>query len=693
MHQPDYRDPVAGQTLLPWTYLHAVKDYGEMLKTAAEVEGARMTFNLVPTLVEQLDRYLDGSANDRWLNLARRDPAGLDSDDKHFLLSQFFSVHAERHILPHRRYRELARKKETAAADEFNDQELRDLQVWFLLAWAGHHLRREPLIQGLLIRGANFTETDKAGLFEIYDREVAGILELYRKLEQSGRIEISVTPYAHPILPLLCGTAVAREATPGMQLPAASFKHPEDAALQIRYGLQLVADRLGERPRGMWPSEGSVSEAAVPLLAEAGALWAATDEGILARSLPGGLRNRSQLYRPYSYAGLPLLFRDLELSDRIGFVYAHWDPQRAAADLIGHLQRAAKDAPGGILPLILDGENCWERYTDNGYPFLRALYEGIVANKDLCLTTVSEALEFCSPIPLQKLAAGSWINSDFHIWIGHPEENTAWDWLERARRDTLAQGENETLPEVAVGSTPPEAILHLLRAEGSDWFWWFGDDHSTDQADIFDLLFRRHLEALYRSCGRPVPGYLSQPIKPAPEIRRLKEPSALFTPTINGRSGDYFEWLAAGHADLSGGGAMHAQHHEFSTLLYGYDLKNLYLRLDPTEDLGNLLGREGRLEVRLSAHQSWIARFEPIRQKLTLHLEGSARIAARGKGAAQQVVELAIPLAPIDLSAGDTLLLTLHLFGKEGELARWPAEAPLEIPYRGALLEAEEWFV
>lgn len=646
MHQPDYRDPVAGQTLLPWTYLHAVKDYGEMLKTAAEVEGARMTFNLVPTLVEQLDRYLDGSANDRWLNLAQRDPAGFDADDRKFILNQFFSVHAERHILPHRRYRELARKKETANPEDFNHQELRDLQVWFLLAWAGHHLRREPLIQDLLAQGEHFTEADKSGLFEIYDREVAGILNLYRQLEESGQIEISVTPYAHPILPLLCGTAVAREATPGMQLPAASFKHPEDAALQIRYGLQLVDNRLGKRPRGMWPSEGSVSEAAVPLMAEAGALWAATDEGILARSLPGGLKKRSQLYRPYSYAGLPLLFRDLELSDRIGFVYAHWEPQRAAADLIGHLQRAAKEAPGGILPLILDGENCWERYTDNGYPFLRALYEGIVASEELCLTTVSEALELCPPTPLKNLAAGSWINSDFHIWIGHQEENTAWDWLERARRDTLAEGDGETLPEVPVGSTPPEAILHLLRAEGSDWFWWFGDDHSTDQADIFDLLFRRHLEALYHSCGKAVPAHLSQPIKPAPEIRRLREPSALFSPTIDGRAGDYFEWLAAGHADLSGGGAMHAQHHEFSSMRYGYDLKNLYLRLDPTEDLGTLLGHEGRLEVRLTANQSWIARFEPIRQKLTLHLEGSARIAARGRGRRSRWLSWRFPWLP-----------------------------------------------
>lgn len=691
MHQPDYRDPVSGRTLLPWTYLHAVKDYGEMLRTAAEVPGARMTFNLVPVLLEQLDRYLRGEAQDVWLEAARRDPAGMDLDERRFLLEQFFSVHADRHILPWRRYRELARRRGTGAADPhgFSDQDLRDLQVWFLLAWSGHHLRRQELPGYLLAKGENFSEREKTDLLALYDREVAGATALYRQMEAAGDIEVSVTPYAHPILPLLCGTGIAAEATPGIQLPAAPFRHPQDARLQVRLGLQTVAARLGERPRGMWPAEGAVSEEALRLLREEGAQWAASDEAILAKSLPGGLADRKRLYRPYSFDGLPLLFRDRDLSDRIGFVYAHWEPQKAAADLLGQLRRVAATAPGGTVALILDGENCWERYQENGHPFLLAFYRGLVADPALRAVTVSEALAEAEALPLPRLAPGSWINGNFNIWIGHPEENTAWDWLQRARRDLVQ--DDEVTQATRTGEVP-EALGHLLRAEGSDWFWWFGDDHVTEQADIFDRLFRRHLEAIYRAAGRPVPPHLHQYIKRPVSLQPVREPTALFTPQIDGRISDYFEWLAAGAANLAAGGAMHAAHHEFAVLQWGYDRHSLYLRLDPEEDLPSLAGPTGVLELRLTvADRDCLARLTPATGTLTLHRGGES--VAGGRAACGRIVEVAIPLAALQLIPGDQLLFSLHLQQEESEIARWPAEGPVTLPYRGEGLEAEEWFV
>ncbi|TYO99070.1 alpha-amylase/alpha-mannosidase (GH57 family) [Geothermobacter ehrlichii] len=685
MHQPDYRDPVSGLTLLPWTWLHAVKDYGEMLRTMAGIEAARITFNLVPVLVEQLDRYARGEVQDLWLELARRDPRDLDDDERRFLVDRFFTVHAERHILPNRRYRELARKKETGGAGEFREKDLRDLQVWFLLSWTGHHLRQEPPVKELLAKQEGFSEAEKAGLLDRLDAEVAGILPLYRQLEEEGRIEISFTPYAHPILPLLCNTAIAAEASPATTLPATGFRHPEDARLQIRRGRDLIQHYLGVRPRGMWPAEGAVSEEALQLMIDEDIPWAASDEGILHRSLPGGLRNRKDLYRPYSYRGLPLIFRDLELSDRIGFVYAHWKPKRAAEDLIGHLERAAEQAPGGLLALVLDGENCWESYEENGYPFLRTLYEGIGASSRLRLTTVSEALHHCRTRSLKRLAPGSWINSDFHIWIGHPEENRAWELLARARSETF--GDQAPQPD-------DRRSDHLLRAEGSDWFWWYGDDHASAQADTFDLLFRRHLEALYLATGRSAPPELKQPIKPpVSKRRRLREPTALFTPTINGQAGDYFEWLAAGRASLTGGGAMHPRDQLFTSLLFGYDLKHLFLRLDPHAHQDDLLEEGHHLDIHLTAADAWLARFVPKSGEVFLYRAGDSRIVGRGKGAVEQVVELAIPLAPLELKAGDVLLLSLHLCEQDREMARWPVEAPLEIPYRGTLLEADEWYV
>ncbi len=701
MHQPDYRDPVSGKTLLPWSYLHAVKDYGEMLKTAAEVPGARMSFNLVPTMLEQLERYASGQANDVWIDAAAKDPARLSSDERRLVLTQFFSVHGDRHIHPYRRYRELAQRRGTAVTPDiaaFSNQDLRDLQVWFLLAWSGHHLRRESaLIQHLLTKGEHFTEDEKRGLLDLYDRTVGEVAQLYRSMEESGEIEISVTPYAHPILPLLCGTATASEATPGIQLPAASFPHPEDARLQVRLGLDFVSSRLGEKPRGMWPSEGSVSEEVLRILAAEGASWAASDEGILARSLPGGLGDRRRLYRPYSYAGVPLIFRDRDLSDRIGFVYAHWAPEKAAADLIEQLKRIARTNPGGLAPLILDGENCWERYKDNGHPFLTALYRGLVEEPSLQMVTVSEGLAEMTPEPLSRLAPGSWINSDFSIWIGHPEENTAWDWLERARRDVLTATGLQIPTAVGDGPLPasdlPEVLMHLLRAEGSDWFWWFGDDHSTDQADIFDLLFRRHLEALYLEAGLPAPQHLFQPIKAPKEVKKVHEPTALFTPIIDGKVSDYFEWLAAGVADLSSVGAMHAARMEFSVLHWGYDHDHLYLRLDPEEDLASLTGRDGWLEVHLTNGEPFSARLSPATGQLTLHRQREKTVVAEGRAACGPVVEIAIPLEPLKLEPKDLLSLSFHLRTEETELARWPAEGPVLLPYRGVELEMDEWYI
>ncbi|HKI51556.1 MAG TPA: glycoside hydrolase family 57 protein [Geothermobacteraceae bacterium] len=689
MHQPDYRDPVAGQTLLPWTYLHAVKDYGEMLKTAAECPAARMTFNIVPTLIEQLDRYCAGEANDHWLELARRDPAGMAPAERSILLSHFFSVHHERHVFPYPKYRELLKRRgEEPQSADFSAQDLRDLQVLFLLAWSGHHLGQNELVKRLRAKGEGFSEPDKLRLFEFYDQEVAGVLELYRQLETAGRIEISVTPYTHPILPLLCGNQIAREACPGTPLPQQSFRHPLDAELQVRYGLQLVRERLGDRTRGMWPAEGAVSEAALKILQRQGAAWVASDEGILHKSLPGGLSSRDQLYRPYSFQGLPILFRDRELSDRIGFVYAHWQPERAARDLLGHLQRAARNAPDGLLPLILDGENCWERYQDNGYPFLRALYQGISTAPELKMVTVGEALTGLQPTPLQRLAPGSWINSDFQIWIGHPEENQAWDLLDTARADSgLEPLIVKALDDPA--QPLPEALLHLLRAEGSDWFWWFGDDHVTAQADLFDKLFRRHLEALYQSVGKTAPEALSRPIKPPRFKQTIVEPRVCFTPKIDGQISDYFEWLGAGHADLKSTGAMHGASELFSTLYFGYDHQHFYLRIDPLVSLQ--LQADQRLELRLETSTAWRLLLDAQKPHAKLIDKETGSVVADCPAAVGKVIEIALPLAALDLVPGDPLQCALLLLDANNELARWPAESNLSLPYRGKLLEADSW--
>ncbi len=692
MHQPDYRDPVSGQTLLPWTWLHGVKDYGEMLETIAETD-ARVTVNMVPTLLEQLERYADGSDQDRWLELATQNPARLNDSERQFIVEQFFSVNEETQILPNRRYHQLYRLRGTGtipSAEKFHEQDLRDLQVWFLLAWTGSHLRRKnQVVADLLQQGDNFSEEQKQQLLDCCHAEVGRVIALHRELEEKQQIEISVTPYAHPILPLLCDLRMAQNPSPGLPLPGVDFRHPEDARLQVREGLQTANRILGKRPRGMWPAEGAVSEAAADLLREEGALWAATDEDILARSLDAGLQDRRKLYRIYSYNKLPILFRDREISDRIGFLYAGWEANEAIDDLVKRLHNIARQNPGGTVAIILDGENCWERYEDNGYPFLRDFYQALQQDNLLQMSTIKDALATSEPTPLSRLAAGSWIRSDFTTWIGHPEENLAWELLQKSRAEII--GDEIELALQHPDQPLPEMVRELLRAEGSDWFWWFGDEHVTAQADIFDRLFRLHLEALYHIKGLTVPARLHQWIKPPTTTVEGIEPSACFTPDIDGRIGDYFEWLAAGRIDLSAGGAMYASRESLQAVHYGYDQQQLYFRFDQAELLRHLCGGNGCFELRISGQQLFHLRYSFSAQSLAISAAGKKL--GSGTAVSQQVLELAVPLEVLQLQPGEKLSLSCHALQDERENGRWPTEGSASFCYRGCALDEENWSV
>lgn len=692
MHQPDYRDPANGHTLLPWTWLHGLKDYGEMLETIAETD-ARVTINLVPSLLEQLERYASGKDHDRWLELIARSAEKLSAAERQFIVEQFFSVNLDTQILPNRRYHQLYQQRgslEPSAAG-FSDQDILDLQVCFLLSWTGHHLRRNSsLVSSLIERGGLYHEEQKQQLLLRCDEEIARIIDFHRELERDGKIEISVTPYAHPILPLLCNLQTAWEPSPGLPLPAADFRHADDARLQVREGLRTAERFFGPGPRGMWPAEGGVSHEAAILMRDEGARWAATDEDILARSLDGGLRERGRLYRFYEYEGLPLLFRDRELSDRIGFLYATWKTAEAVGDLRERLHQIAWQAPGGTVAIILDGENCWERYPDNGYPFLRDFYQMLQEDPQLEMTTISTALQQSEPKTLHRLAAGSWIRSDFTTWIGHPEDNLAWQMLYQARKDTI---DDEVTAALAKPEAPlSELVRELLRAEGSDWFWWFGDEHSSLQADIFDRLFRLHLEGLYHLKGLPVPALLQQRIKPAARIMASGyEPSACFTPQIDGRIGDYFEWLATGYIDLAVGGAMYSGREGLEQLYYGYDSENLYFRIDQADLLRRQCGRDGYFELRLTADAVFHVCYSFTDAALKILVDG--QLMSGGQGACDKVLELAVPVELLQLEEGKSVRLSCHAFRQQRENGRWPSEGYAMLCYRGIALDEENWSV
>ncbi|MBI4552646.1 MAG: glycoside hydrolase, partial [Candidatus Latescibacteria bacterium] len=457
MHQPYYRDVLTGECLLPWTRLHGLKDYYDIPAIGAEFPEVHQTFNLVPSLIVQLEEYASQGKSDAFLDAAARPADRLTMDDRLFLLRNFFMANTDTMITPYPRYKQLLdRRGQYGTFDEvsnvqerFQPQDFLDLQVWFHLAWTGQTLKERPEVQRLFTKGLHFTEEEKQTLLRVQREFLGEIIPFYRRLQDAGQVEVSLSPFYHPILPLLCDSFAAAVALPGLPLPSSRFAHSEDARTQVRRGVECYQQRFGRAPAGMWPSEGSVSPDIIPIVAEAGLAWIASDDEILTYSLApstttGGavpVLTPTQRYRPYRVGEgdqtVTLLFRDHLLSDRIGFIYSRWDAEDAAADFVGRLleiRRQLPPSPPFIVPIILDGENAWEFYANHGEDFLRALYTKVARTPELRAVTVSEALDAAGPTePLERLFSGSWIGHSFATWIGHPEKNAGWECLDAAR--------------------------------------------------------------------------------------------------------------------------------------------------------------------------------------------------------------------------------------------------------------------
>jgi len=720
MHQPYYRDPIGGEYSLPWVYLHGVKDYYDMAAIVDAVPGTRVVFNLVPSLLEQLSDYAAGTAVDPFLIRGGMAPADMGEEERHFVLEHFFSANRQRMIDPYPRYRQLLALAGDGSPERqerfrhFRDQDILDLQVWFFLAWTGEAARRRyPELQQLVRKGRLFTGEDKSLLFARHREILQEIIPLYRRLHGEGKAELAVSPYFHPILPLLCDMNSAHLAMPKAMLPARCFRHPEDARSQVHNGIDYFREIFGFAPAGMWPSEGAVSDEAAAVIAGSGLAWAASDEGVLARGPIGGLGpGKEALYQPYTFIRegreLALFFRDHALSDLIGFTYSQWDAERAVRDFVGRLQDIRDHVPGSrVVPIILDGENAWEYYADNGYHFLRQLYEALTSTPGLQLATFSDVL---SRIPerrvLHHLHPGSWINADFGIWVGHPEENSAWELLAQAREAAVAHnphaacllaGDVPADGDESADETARRICASLYAAEGSDWFWWYGDDHFSPSSDRFDELFRRHLMNVYRLLGLDTPPELFIPIKKKSPAGFVREPAALITPIVNGLVTDYFEWLAAGLYDLTKqSSAMHAAETLLHSFYYGFDRRALYFRIDGGVPLDKAMRQNDRLALHLILDREY-------RLAMDLHSDGGPLQVKkdgewRDTGAPcrwkiVRVCEAEIPIDAVSPQRGGRMFAYLTLAGDGVERGRWPSAAPMPLTYAGPELELENWLI
>jgi alpha-amylase/alpha-mannosidase (GH57 family) len=509
MHQPYYLDPETGESVLPWVRLHALKDYWGMVDLVGRMPGMRCTFNLVPSLVEQVEAYAHERTWDRLLVVGMHPADRLERADAEWLVREGFHAHPPTMIEPYGRYAELWRRQ--ASRLPFDAPALRDLQVWQKLAWVDPDVAStDERVRRLVGKGRGFDESDKAVLRAVELEVLRRVVPAYRAAAERGHVELSCSPYYHPILPLLCDSGAHHDAHPGAPLPHPPFRWPEDAEAQLTKAVEAHTAWFGVAPRGVWPSEGSVSTSTADVVARSGLRWMATDEDILRRSRAlAGLDTSDMLkFRAHEFraaaAPVRLLFRDHGLSDAIGFSYQRWATDAAVADFLAklrHIGRSAAEAgaPVPTVSVILDGENAWEHYPGGGRPFLARLYAAMAEASDIAPVTASEAAADGCAVPLPRLFAGSWIHGDFGIWIGHADDRRAWTQLGQAR--TAFEQRRALLDPAMAG----DAFQALQAAEGSDWFWWYGDDHSSAHDREFDALFRRHLRRAWSAMGQSPP--------------------------------------------------------------------------------------------------------------------------------------------------------------------------------------------
>ena len=716
MHQPYYVDPVRGIVLMPWVRLHATKGYLDMILLVEQVPEFHCTFNLTPVLVRQIQQLANDEVRDLWHELAATPAEALTAAQKADLLEHFFKANPENMIKPYPRYLGLLQKRGVGKitrvelermAGEFSVTECHDLQVWFNLTWFGYAANSlYPEIAELKRKGRDFTEADKQIVFDRQRDILRMVLHRYRNAAERNQIEISTTPFYHPILPLVYNTDFARRCMPGRELPP-MFAHPEDARTQLSRARDFHAEVFGQPPHGLWPSEGSVCPELVPILQELGFEWFATDEEVLWRSLSADSstkpHDRNQLFQGYraafGNAAVNVAFRDRNLSDFIGFTACRNDPVRAAEFLMHHLREIARNVrtAAPLCAIILDGENAWENFGDGGQQFLTELYQRLTRDEKLAATTFHDYFSGqSSAVALSTLHTGSWINADFDIWIGSSEENRAWALLGQARDFLQSKADRQEI-------TPDErekALEEIYAAEGSDWFWWYGDDFVTENNALFDQLFRSHLENVYRILGAPVPDALNIPIGETQPSGVLREPMGLIQPQIDGQVTSYYEWFGAGvYEPVRAMTTMYQGEQLVKRIHFGFDMAAFCLRIDfrPAAKIpaGSSLSLDflcpHRLSVvlrKFSEPDSSCEIMDPSQQHPK---QGGATEGVRF--AFKRVLELTVPLAALNWHPGYTGAFSVSIIRPDSmiEIERHPAAGRIRATTPDSQFDLRDW--
>ncbi len=597
MHQPVYKHPKTGEYLMPWTRLHAIKDYYDMLSILEKYPNIKQTFNLTACLIDQLCDYADNNANDTHSLLTLKDTKYLTEEDKLFILENFFDANYANLICTHASFERLYQKRyaqETSDIFAFSEQEYSDILACFNLVWFDPSwIENNEKLKALFYKGDNYNLEDRQIIIQLQRDIIKQIIPKYKEYFDKGQIDLITSPYYHPIIPLLIDFGSAKQASPNINLPEKNKSFAFDAKWHIKESLKKFKSVFGKKPKGMWPSEQSISTETIELMVQNGIKWTISDEGNLARTLQkefirdfnGELENPYDLCTPYqlSFKGdknISIVFRNTVLSDLIGFEYDKINPQIAAEDLyerIKGVQTKLENTPdtNHVVVIALDGENCWENYHQDGKPFLNELYSLLSVDKTLNISTLSDYLDNpVEPKHLDTLHSGSWINRNFDVWIGDSSKNIAWNYLSKTKKDLKKHLKEERFSE----KVEKEAWKCFYTAQGSDWFWWYGEPNDSGQDNLFDELFRANLQHIYELLDKPIPNYLNTPIhflvgKP------LKLPKGLLNPTINGLVDSDEEWANAGCIEIPQDLTVNGDKF-LRRIFFGFDENNIYFRFD-----------------------------------------------------------------------------------------------------------------
>ncbi len=753
-HQPYYKNNYSNEFLMPWARLHATKDYYFMPALVKNFPQIHCTFNISSSLLIQIEDYAlnyDKEPLDKFYRLSKTEAAKLSLDDKIFIVNNFFNSCASSNNFFKKSRRlyslflrlsnaeNISIMSEEEKAGLFSDQDILDIIVLSNLLWIDPlSIENDQFLFNLKKKDLNFTEKEKAIFINEKISEIINkIIPVFKELTDKGQIEISASPFYHPILPLLCDTSVANFSNPNIILPPKPFIHPEDADRQIKSSIDFFKDKLNCKIQGLWPSEGAVSEKVVSLVIKNKIKWIASDEDILGNSIGVDLNlpdNRRILYKPYVLKRgndyVYIIFRDRRLSDQIGFKYSAYDPKDAASDLINNIKNIAISIGNdnkngvGVVPIILDGENAWEYYENNALDFFNYLYEGISKEELINTVTVSEHLkpveenlkitssyefedikwksetglpfEQVRNIPL--IYPGSWINHNFNIWIGDEEDNKAWDLLLKTRNYL----ENYTKP-VKDQQKLKNAWEQIYIAEGSDYNWWYGDDRTSGIDEQYDELYRIHLANVYEFLDEPVPDEYYIPIITSFQtVRPAFNIVSYINPSINGVVDNYFDWLGSAvyFPNIISGKAMAHTDRFIRSIHYGFNESNIFFRIDFfKKNIKHLTDKDlliGFIEPEdYKIHNEFYKNTRMDWDVVSYLLNGRGNRYAIN-GCFKEVLELPLPVSSLNLKPLDIVQFFIILTFKENmlvEIERIPVSGYFEFAVPDKNFELSNWLV